>query len=212
MSNESRPFTVHGPGCDQSLLLVLSAPSGTGKTTLGRRLVEETPNSVFSISCTTRPPRGAERDGVDYYFMSDQRFREMLHEDRFVEWAEVYGNFYGTPRSTIEDASKLGQLALFDIDVQGGEQIKARYPTAVTVLILPPSYEVLSHRLKARRTESDVAVEHRLLTAQSEIRRARGYDYTIVNDDVERALADLKAIVRAERARSQRLDILALGF
>jgi guanylate kinase len=212
MSNEPIARRSHGQGLDESLLLVLSAPSGTGKTTLGRRLVEDTPNSVFSISCTTRRLRGAERDGVDYQFVSEHAFREMVQVDAFAEWAEVHGHFYGTSRTVVEDALAHGRLALFDIDVQGGEQLKARYPMAVTVMVLPPSYAELERRLRARGTDPDHVIERRLLAAQSEIRRGRSYDYMIVNDDVERALADLKAIVSAERLRGRRFDLAALGY
>lgn len=212
MSNSHSPIRQHGQGSDQSILLVLSAPSGTGKTTLARRLANETPGAKYSISCTTRKPRGAEQDGIDYHFLSEHRFRELLHDDELAEWAEVYGYFYGTLRSTIDASLKNGDVLLFDIDVHGGEQIKAKYPFAVTVFILPPSYDELEKRLRGRGTDADNVIERRLLAAQSEIRRGRSYDYTIVNDDLETALVDLKSIVRAERHRSRRYDVSALGF
>lgn len=215
MSNEASPrsLTKHGAASDQSVLLVLSAPSGTGKTTLARRLVEETPGATFSISCTTRPPRGREQDGVDYRFLTEARFREMVQEDRFAEWAEVHGHFYGTPCDVVDEARQNGRLALFDIDVQGGEQLKSRYPMAVTVMILPPSYEELGRRLRQRGTDDEAVIERRLLAARAEIRRGRkSYDYCIVNDDLEQALADLKAIVRAERRRTGRFELTSLGF
>lgn len=211
MSNES-PLRVHHPGLDRSVLLVLSAPSGTGKTTLGRRLVQSVPGAVFSISATTRRARGREQDGVDYHFVSDARFREMVHQDQFVEWAEVHNHFYGTPRAPVEQAIAAGGLVLFDIDVQGGEQVKARYPMAVTVLVLPPSYAELERRLRARGTDADPVIERRLLAAQAEIRRARGYDYCIVNDDLDLAFEELKSVVIAERLRCSRLDFAQLGF
>jgi guanylate kinase len=212
MSNSPSPFATHGAGKDQSLLLVLSAPSGTGKTTLAHRLVAGTPNSAYSISCTTRHPRGNEREGIDYHFLSEQQFRELLHDDKFAEWAEVYGNYYGTLRSGIEENLKNGALTLFDIDVHGGEQIKVRYPQAVTVFILPPSYDELARRLRSRGTDEENVIERRLLAAQSEIRRGRSYDYVIINDDLDRALNELKAIVTAERCRSHRYDVSHLGF
>lgn len=211
MSNEPS-WRTHGQGRDLSVLLVLSAPSGTGKTTLAHRLKKELPDSVFSISCTTRPPRGSERDGVDYIFLSEAKFRQMVQEDAFAEWAEVHGHFYGTPRSTVEEAMEQGKLALFDIDVQGGEQIKQRYPMAVTVLVLPPSQEELERRLRGRGTDSHATIERRLLAARSEIRRGRSFDYRVINDDLETALEDLKAIVRAERQRAHRVDMGLLGF
>lgn len=211
MSNDAHAL-AHGPCADRSLLLVLSAPSGTGKTTLARRLCADFPKSLFSVSATTRKPRGREQDGVDYHFVSEARFRAMVQDDQFVEWAEVHGHFYGTPREPVERVAAEGGLVLFDIDVQGGEQVQARYPDAVTVLVLPPSYEELGRRLRARGTDADAVVERRLLAAQAEIRRAKSYDYCLVNDDLERAYAELKSIVTAERLRCRRFDLPALGF
>jgi guanylate kinase len=212
MSNDLSRLSTHGPGCDRSVLLVLSAPSGTGKTTLARRLVETIPEATFSISATTRQPRGSEKDGVDYWFVTEARFREMVQQDLFAEWAEVHDHFYGTPRTVVENALETGRLALFDIDVQGGEQLKSRYPSALTVLVLPPSYAELERRLRARGTDSDAVISRRLLAAQAEVRRAKTYDYCLVNDDLDRAFADLKAIVTAERARCRRYDFPHLGF
>lgn len=208
----SNSLQSHGEGCDQSVLLVISAPSGTGKTTLARRLVEETPNSVFSISCTTRAPRGAEQNGVDYQFVTNEHFRDMLHRDELAEWAQVYNHFYGTPRATVEDAKTHGRLAIFDIDVQGGEQLHALYPETVRVFVVPPSYDELGRRLRARQTESEEQIQKRLLAAESEVLRGRVYDYLLVNDDIDRTLTDLKAIVRAERLRSRRFDTSKIGF
>lgn len=197
---------------DPSMLLVLSAPSGTGKTTLARRLVEQEPRAVFSVSYTTRAPRGSEQNGKDYVFVDEEKFRQMVQEDRFAEWAEVHGNFYGTPREPIEQALKTGGMILFDIDVQGGEQIKARYPMAVTVLVMPPSREELERRLRARGTDDPRVVQRRLLAAESEVRQAKSYDYCVVNDDLEVALEDLRAIVRAERSRRGRYELESIGF
>lgn len=211
MSSEKSPADRH-LARDEAVLLVLAAPSGTGKTTLAHKLVEATPGAVFSISCTTRRPRGKEREGVDYRFVDETEFTRLVEEDRFAEWAQVHGNFYGTPRDVVEDAKAHGRLALFDIDVQGGEQLKSRYPEAVTVLIVPPSFAELERRLRSRGTDSDAVIERRLLAARSEVRRGRNFDYVVVNDRLEEALADLQAIVRAERARSRRIDTSALGF
>jgi guanylate kinase len=185
------------------LLLVLSAPSGAGKTTLARRFIAETPGACFSISATTRPPRGTERDGVDYHFVTPERFAQLVKEDAFAEWAEVHGCRYGTLRSTVNEALRSGKVALFDIDVQGGSQIKAGWSReAVTVFILPPSPGELERRLRGRSTDSDVTITRRLAVARAEVARgAESYDYLIVNDDLERALANIHAVVGHERAR-----------
>jgi guanylate kinase len=183
------------------LLLILSAPSGTGKTTLARRLVAAHPGAAFSVSYTTRAPRGHEKDGVDYHFVSEERFQQMIGEGAFVEWAKVHGHHYGTPRSSIDDAKG---LVVFDIDVQGGETIKKQHPDAVRALILPPSLAELERRLRARSTDDDATVRRRLHAAQIEMRLARlaGYEYWVVNDDLDRAFGDLEAIVGAEGCRA----------
>jgi len=185
------------------LLLILSAPSGTGKTTLARRLVAAHPGAVFSVSYTTRAPRGHEKDGADYHFVSEERFQQMIGEGAFVEWAKVHGHHYGTPRSSIDGAQG---LVVFDIDVQGGETIKKQHPDAVRALILPPSLAELERRLRARSTDDDATVRRRLHAAQIEMRLARlaGYEYWVVNDDLDRAYGDLEAIVRAEGCRAGR--------
>jgi guanylate kinase len=191
--------TVAGPG----LLLVLSAPSGAGKTTLAHRLMAREPDAHFSISATTRAPRGQERDGVDYRFVSRARFDAMVAAGELAEWAEVHGNRYGTPKATVEEALAAGRIALFDIDVQGGEQLQALWPRqAVTVLVLPPSMAELERRLRGRGTESDEQVARRLAVARAEIARgARSYRYLLVNDVLDRAAEALGAIVACERAR-----------
>lgn len=185
------------------LLLILSAPSGTGKTTLARRLVAAHPGSLFSVSYTTRAPRGGEKEGEDYHFVSAKRFQEMAAQGAFVEWAQVHGHHYGTPRSSVEAKTS---LVVFDIDVQGGEMIKKKHPDAVRALILPPSLAELERRLRARSTDDDATVRRRLHAAQIEIRLAlsAGYEYWVVNDDLERAYGDLEAIVRAEGCRAGR--------
>ncbi len=191
---------------NKPLLLILSAPSGTGKTTLARRLVAANPGAIFSISYTTRKPRGAEKERVDYHFVDEERFQEMIADGAFVEWAQVHGHHYGTPRTVIAEAEARGALAIFDIDVQGGESIKKQHPEAVRALVLPPSLAELERRLRARSTDDDATVRRRLHAARIEIRLARsaGYEYWVVNDDLERAYADLEAIVRAEGCRAGR--------
>jgi guanylate kinase len=195
-----------------TILLILSAPSGTGKTTLARRLVAAQPGALFSVSYTTRALRGAERDGVDYHFVDEQRFEQMVRDGAFLEHAEVHGHRYGTPRAVVDEARRRGALAVFDIDVQGGEAIRAQHPEAVRVLILPPSLEELERRLRSRSTDDDATVRKRLDAARREMQRARAYEYWVVNDDLERAYGDLEAIVRAERCRAGVRDLTALGL
>ncbi|MFO0584404.1 MAG: guanylate kinase [Anaeromyxobacter sp.] len=197
------------------LLLVLSAPSGAGKTTIAHRYRAGEPDAVFSISATTRAPRGAERDGVDYHFVTPERFAALVAEDALAEWAEVHGRRYGTLRATVDDALRAGKVALFDIDVQGGSQLKRGWPDrAATIFILPPTPAELEQRLRARGTEDDAAIARRLAAAREEIARgAAGYDYLMVNDVLEEAVARVAAIARHERlARAGRVDPAAEGI
>jgi len=195
MSSEAAP----PPG----LLLVLSAPSGAGKTTVAHRVLETHPDALFSVSATTRAPRGAERDGVDYHFVSAARFADLVASGAFAEWAEVHGRRYGTLRETVAEALEAGRIALFDIDVQGGEQLKAAFPRqAVTVLILPPDEAELERRLRGRSTEGEEAIRLRLAAARLEVARGlRSYEYVVINDELEGALARVSAIIGAARAR-----------
>ncbi len=194
MSSEPGP-----PG----LLLVLSAPSGTGKTTLAHRFRATHPDAVFSISATTRPPRGAEQDGIDYHFVSPDRFAELVARGAFAEFAEVHGHRYGTLRSTVEEALAAGRVAIFDIDVQGGSSIRSAWPRdAVAVFLLPPSVAELERRLRGRSTDEAGTIRRRLDAARAEVARGLAtYDYVVVNDDLEQALSLLDAIVEHERAR-----------
>jgi guanylate kinase len=187
------------------LLLILSAPSGAGKTTLAHKLRESLGEGcVFSVSYTTRAPRGAERDGVDYHFVDRARFEQMVAAGELLEWAEVHGNLYGTHRSYAEEAQR-GRVAVFDIDVQGGNQIKARHPEAVSVFILPPSMVELERRLRERATDAEEVIRKRLQAARKEIDGGcAAYDYLVVNDRLDEAFADLLSIVRAERLRRGR--------
>jgi guanylate kinase len=199
-------------GIHRGLLLVLSAPSGTGKTTLARRFVDSHPEAAFSISMTTREPRGAEQDGVDYHFVDALTFQQMIERDELVEWAEVHGNFYGSPQAAVDRAFSTGGIAVFDIDVQGGRSIQRRYPEAVLVFVLPPSMDELERRLR-EGTESEDAIRMRMLAARSELENGtRAYDYLVVNDSVDQAYAELEAIVTAERSRRGRVDLAALGL
>lgn len=199
--------TLHQPG----LLLVLSAPSGTGKTTLARRLLAELPDALFSISATTRQPRGREQDGVDYHFVDEASFQERIERGEFVEWAEVHGHFYGSPRAVVDEARTRRSAAIFDIDVQGGLAIKRKHPDTVLIFVVPPSMTELARRLRDRGTDAEETIRRRLLAARSEIERGvASYDYIIVNDDFEHAYRDLHSIVVAERSRRGRVDLSRL--
>ncbi|NTX08411.1 guanylate kinase [Myxococcus sp. CA051A] len=199
--------TILQPG----LLLVLSAPSGAGKTTLAHRLLKETPQANFSISVTTRRPRGKEQEGVDYHFVDVATFQEKIERGEFVEWAEVHNHFYGSPQSTVDVARARRGVAIFDIDVQGGQAIKRKHPDAVTIFVLPPSMDELERRLRDRQTDSDETIRRRMLAARSEMERGiASYDYIVVNDDFERAYSELRAVVVAEGCRRGRVDVSRL--
>jgi guanylate kinase len=184
------------------VLLVLSAPSGAGKTTLAHLYRERNADAVFSISATTRAPRGEEKDGVDYHFVSPDRFAALVSAGAFAEWAEVHGRYYGTLRSTVDEALRRRQIAIFDIDVQGGAQIQKAYPReACTVLVLPPDAAELERRLRGRHTDTEEVIRRRLDAARAEIDRGlASYDYVVVNDVLEAALGRLGAIVTHARA------------
>lgn len=193
------------------LLLVLSAPSGTGKTTLARRLLAELPDAIFSVSVTTRKPRGREQDGVDYHFVDVAAFQERIERGEFVEWAEVYGHFYGSSQAVVDEARARRGVAIFDIDVQGGLAIKRKHPDTVLVFVVPPAMDELERRLRERGTDAEETIRRRMLAARSEIERGvASYDYIIVNDDFERAYRDLHAVVIAERSRRGRVDLSKL--
>jgi guanylate kinase len=188
--------------------LVLAAPSGTGKTTIAHALVERFSRFVFSVSATTRPPRGDEKNGVDYDFLSRPRFEAMIEAGELVEWAEVHGNLYGTPRRNLDAAAARGKHVVLDIDVQGARQIRERVPEAVLMFVFPPSAAALWGRLTARGTEPLEEVRRRLTAASGELAEARHFDYIVVNDDLDRAISRVRAIVEAESHRPTRaLDL-----
>lgn len=193
------------------LLLVLSAPSGAGKTTLARMIQKSFPEADFSISYTTRAPRGAEQNGRDYHFVDVETFNAMIDKNEFVEWAEVHGHFYGSARSTVDKSFSSRGIAVFDIDVQGGNAIKRKYPDAVLIFILPPSMDELERRLRARGTDADDVIRRRLLAARNEVQKGCDtYDYLIINDRLDDAFRQLESIVIAERSRRGRVDLSAL--
>jgi guanylate kinase len=180
-------------------LYVVAAPSGAGKTTLVRLLLDSEPSVHLSISYTTRGPRPGEVDGREYHFVDVATFRAMMASGDFLEWAEVHGNFYGTSKVWIADQLKAGHDVLLEIDWQGAQQVRAVFPDAIGVFILPPSMEELTRRLTGRGTDSAEVIERRLAAAQAEMRHVGEFDYVIINDSLEQALDDLRAVVRASR-------------
>lgn len=175
--------------------VVLAATSGTGKTTLARRLLEASDRYVFSISATTRPPRIGERDGVDYHFLSEPDFERRVEAGDFAEWARVHGRYYGTLRSTLEEAAEAGRHVVLDIDVQGARQIRESIPDAKAVFVVPPSVDAMMRRLVGRGTEPRREVARRLRSAVEELQAVPEFDYVVVNDDLEACLDEIRGIV-----------------
>ena len=189
----------------RGLMLVLSSPSGAGKSTIARNLLEEDHGFELSVSFATRPRRGSEIDGVHYHFVSIREFERLRDSDAFLEWAEVHGNFYATPREPAEIALGEGRDMLFDIDWQGADQLREKMPAdVVSVFILPPSMAELKGRLLRRAEDQAQVIEARLKNARAEIEHWRKYDYVVVNDDLDRAFHAVKCIVQAERLRRDR--------
>ena len=183
----------------QGLLLVLSGPSGAGKGTISKRMLENSPNLKFSISATTRAPRVGEVDKVNYHFITKELFQEMVDKDELLEYAQVYDNFYGTPRFAVEDALAEGFDVLLEIDPQGALQIKEKMPRAVFVFIMPPSLEELSERIHKRGTDEETIIQLRLSQAVNELKCASNYDYLVINDEIETATHKVMSILEAER-------------
>ena len=195
---------------DDLLLLIISSPSGAGKTTLTRDLLQRFPDLMFSVAHTTRKPRVNEVAGSDYHFVDADRFLQLREAGQFAEWAEVHGNLYGTALSEIDRCRTFGKRGIvFDIDYQGARQIKARRPDAVLVFVLPPSMEALKERLRTRASDDDATIERRFRNAQREIEHYGLFYYVIVNDDLELAKERLRAIVLAEQSRSSRMGMAA---
>jgi guanylate kinase len=188
--------------------LVLSAPSGGGKTTIARRLLERRSDVGYSISCTTRPPRAGEQTGRDYFFLTREEFRARRERGEFAESAEVHGQWYGTLRSEIERVLSQAKHVIMDIDVQGAAQLSRAFPQSVLVFVMPPSADVLLERLRARKTEDPASLARRMMNALEELRRAEEYQYVVVNDDLDRAVARVSAVIDAETSRRDRLPNL----
>ncbi len=189
----------------EGILFVISAPSGAGKTSLCREIVDIFPDLRQSVSFTTRAPRSGEREGEDYRFVSREAFAEMVAQGAFAEWAEVHGNRYGTSLQTLETAGAEGIDLLLDIDCQGAAQIKANHGRGVFIFVLPPDLAELEKRLRGRNTDAPEVIEKRISNARQEIREAPWYDYVIINDQFPEAVSQLKAIITAERCRASRV-------
>jgi len=184
----------------KGILFVVSAPSGAGKTTLCKEIVDFFPGLRQSVSFTTRPARPGEIDGRDYHFIDKSRFETMIAAGAFAEWAEVHGNFYGTALQNLQNAREAGEDLLLDIDCQGGRQLKESFDQAVFIFILPPDLDELERRLRGRNTDSDEVISRRLENAREEIRQSSWYDYRVINDSIDEALAQLKDIISKEQA------------
>jgi len=184
--------------------VVLSAPSGAGKTTIARALVEGREDVVFSVSVTTRPARDHEVDGVDYHFLSEPKFSAMIEADEFVEWAEVHGHLYGTSQKALQDALDKGRFLILDVDVQGAMQMRQRVPDAVLVFVLPPAADALVERLRERGSEGEDTLTRRIENARGELEKASEFDYIVVNENLEQAIDDVRSIVLAEGRRTVR--------
>ncbi len=188
----------------RDLLLVLAGPSGGGKTTVCRKLVAQRPEARFSLSVTTRRPRRGERDGVDYRFVTRDEFESLIASDELLEWAEVHGELYGTPRISVAGGVGPARATLLDIDVQGARQVRTTEPDAVLVFLLPPSADAMLERLRKRGSESSEELRRRLRTAQSELAAVQEFDYVVVNEDLERTVRVVDAILEAESHRTVR--------
>lgn len=186
-------------------LLIISAPSGAGKTTICRKLLARRKDLRYSVSCTTRAPRPGEKDGKHYFFLTREDFKRKIARSEFLEWAMVHDEYYGTPRHFVEDAIKHGGNVIMAIDVQGAMSIRRKHPAAILVFVLPPSMDALRSRLAHRRDAQD-SVAKRLANSRGELAAAKDYDYIVINDDLEKAVEQISCILTAETLRTSRLD------
>jgi guanylate kinase len=176
--------------------VVISSPSGGGKTTVIRNLLDRNPDFVYSISATTRPPRPGEKNGEAYHFYSRGEFQRRIKQGEFLEWEEVYGDYYGTPKEFAVEAASRGKTVLFDLDIKGALKLKRNYPRSLLIFIMPPSMEVLEQRLRERSTDDEARLKRRLQEAENEIRSASRFDYVVVNEDLEETIRRVETIIR----------------
>lgn len=188
----------------QGLLFVISGPSGVGKNTVLNKVLKNRQDIVYSISATTRAPRCNERDGVNYFFLTEEEFQRQIAADGFLEWARVYDCYYGTPRKTVEEHLQNGTHVLLDVDIQGAAQIRRNFSGSIQIFLFPPSLQVLKERLLGRRTEDPTAIEKRLKYIQKELSAVGNYDYVVVNDEITEACHRVEAIISAEETRVSR--------
>ncbi|MGQ9619096.1 MAG: guanylate kinase [Candidatus Aminicenantia bacterium] len=189
----------------RSLVFILTGPSGVGKSTIIKLLMNSLPDIHFSVSHTTRPPRPNEENGVDYHFINPAEFESMIKKEKFIEWAEVHGYLYGTSFYEIEKAISKGKDLILDVDIQGASSIKRKFTDAVTIFLLPPSWEVLKERLSYRETDNET-IEKRLKRAKEELKEWKNFDYIVVNDNLKKAVTELSSIILAERAKRKRRE------
>ncbi len=186
-------------------LIVVSGPSGAGKSSVTRHLLDRNPDLYYSVSVTTRPIRGEERNGVEYHFTDEDDFQKKIDEGEFIEWAHVHGAYYGTPRTSIEEAFTHGRRVLLDIDVQGGRQIREQFEQGSFIFIIPPSREILLERLQGRMTDNPEVIQRRMEEACREIEEMRHYQYIVVNSDLDETVERVEEIIRAEGSRVERI-------
>ncbi len=191
----------------QGILIVLSGPSGAGKGTICQELIRKNKSIHLSISVTTRPPRPGEVHGKNYFFISREEFQQLVDNDQLIEWAQVYGNFYGTPKKWVEEKLAAGEDVLLEIDIQGALQIKRKHPDCVLIFIIPPSINELQARLIGRGTDSNEVIKKRLNCVADELQEIPRYDYIVVNDSLEEATDQVKAIITAEKCKPKRFDL-----
>jgi guanylate kinase len=201
---------------NRTKVFIVSAPSGAGKSSLIRLLLERVPSLSFSVSHTTRPPRGGEKEGVDYFFVDRKTFETMIREDQFLEWALVHERYYGTSKAMLEQAEKLGKDLLLDVDYQGAQQVRKIIPEATSIFILPPSQQALYDRLVSRKQDTPDQISQRMVNARDEIPHYKEYDFVIINDDLTAALDKLTGIIRSRSfihdAQQERIAAILKSF